>query len=101
MISLLYGGNLHISKPDVPADHEGYDMGVLKRHHQCFGTLPFSYQEIADDDRLEVLTWVMENTLSGSMGPFRNTTSREIGNEDQEFLLRIMELDPRKRPSAQ
>ena len=99
MISLLYGGNFHIFKPGVSADHEDYDIGILTRHHQCFGPFPFTYQDIADETRLEVLTWVMENTPPESMRPFRNTTSREINEEDKEFVLKIMKLDPRTRPS--
>lgn len=101
MISLLYGGGFYIFKPDVPADHEDYDIGILTRHHQCFGPFPLTYGEIADEARLEVLTWIMENTRPESMRPFRNTTNREISEEDKQFVLRITKLDPRDRPSVQ
>lgn len=101
MISLLYGGGFYIFKPDVSADHEDYDIGILTRHHQCFGPFPLTYREIADEARLEVLTWIMENTPPESMRPFRNTTNREISEEDKRFVLKIMKLDPRARPSVQ
>lgn len=81
MISLLYGGGFY--------------------NHQCFGPFPLTYGEIADEARLEVLTWIMENTRPESMRPFRNTTNREISEEDKQFVLRIMKLDPRDRPSVQ
>ncbi|KAG2024883.1 hypothetical protein GB937_003583 [Aspergillus fischeri] len=38
----------HIFKPDVPADHDEYDLGILIKHHGCFGPFPELYEEIAD-----------------------------------------------------
>ncbi|KAK1086660.1 hypothetical protein LTR33_001460 [Friedmanniomyces endolithicus] len=101
MVSLFYGGNFHIFKPDVSADHEDYDIKILSRHHQCFGPFPLSYEEIVDGDRLEIITWIMRNTPADSMRPFRNTTGREITEEDKRFVLKIMKLDPRTRPTVE
>ncbi|QVM09576.1 hypothetical protein D8B26_004231 [Coccidioides posadasii str. Silveira] len=100
VVSVLYGEGFHIFKPDVPVDHDEYDLKILMEHHRCFGPFPLSYQEIADEGRLEVLMWIMENSPAESLRQFRLTTSREICQEDQGFVLRIMRLDLRDRPTA-
>jgi hypothetical protein len=101
LISLIYGEGFHIFKPNVPVDHDEYDLKILIKHHLCFGPFPVSYNEIADKERLAVLTWIMENSPVESMKPFNLTTSREICEEDKDFVLKAMKLDPRERPSAQ
>ncbi|PYI08868.1 serine/threonine protein kinase [Aspergillus sclerotiicarbonarius CBS 121057] len=101
IISLLYGDGFHIFKPDVPVDHDEYDIKILRKHHACFGPFPESYQEIADQDRLAALVWIMQSTPPEALKPFHLTTSREICQEDKEFVLRIMKLDPRDRPTAE
>jgi hypothetical protein len=101
LISLLYGKAFHIFKPDVPVDHEDYDLKNLMKHHQCFGPFPASYDEIANQERRAILVWVMQNSSPNTMRPFHLTTSREMCNEDKEFVLKVMKLDPRDRPSAQ
>lgn len=100
LISLLYGEGFHIFKPDVPVDHDEYDMKILMKHHRCFGPFPESYKEIADDERLSVLMWIMQNSPPETLKPFHLTTTREICREDKEFVQRIMKLDPRDRPTA-
>ncbi|PWY93227.1 kinase-like protein [Aspergillus sclerotioniger CBS 115572] len=100
LISLLYGDGFHIFKPDVPVDHDEYDIKILRKHHACFGPYPTSYQEIADQERLAALGWIMQSTPPGALKPFHLTTSREICQEDKEFVLEIMKLDPRDRPTA-
>ncbi|KAK2746779.1 hypothetical protein FQN55_005506 [Onygenales sp. PD_40] len=100
LISLLYGEGFHIFKPDAPVNHDEYDLKILIKHHRCFGPFPISFREIADEERVEVLLWIMENTPAHTMKPFRYTTPREICPEDKEFVLRIMKLDPRDRPTA-
>lgn len=59
LISLLYGEGFCIFKPDVPVDHEDYDLKILMKHHQCFGPFPTSYDEIATPERQAFLLWVM------------------------------------------
>jgi serine/threonine protein kinase len=100
LISLLYGEGFHIFKPNVPPDHEDYDTDILLKHHRCFGPFPKSYAEIADEQRLAVLVWIMENSPAETLRPFHLTTEKEISQEDKEFVLRPMKLDPRDRPSA-
>lgn len=59
LISLLYGEGFYIFKPDVPVDHEDYDLKILMKHHQCFGPFPTSCDEIATPERQAFLLWVM------------------------------------------
>lgn len=70
------------------------------RQHQFFGPFPLSYKEIADDETLAILTHVMHRVPQEKMKPFRNIGEREISKEDKAFVLKIMKLDPRDRPTA-
>ena len=100
LTSLLYGDGFHIFRPDVPVDHDEYDIKILRKHHVCFGPFPTSDREIADQERLAALGWIMQSTPPEALKPFHLTTSREICREDKEFVLRIMKLDPRDMPTA-
>lgn len=100
LISLIYGEGFHIFRPDVSIDHDDYDLKILMKHHQCFGPFPVSYEEIADQERLAVLVWVMEGCTKETLKPFRQTTEKEISRQDREFICKIMRLDPRDRPTA-
>ncbi|KAJ0417874.1 serine/threonine protein kinase [Aspergillus carlsbadensis] len=100
-MSLLYGEGFHIFKPNVPADHDEYDLKILVRHHQVFGPFPPSYDDIANQDQRAAIIWIMQNTPLETLRPFHRTTPREISAEDKEFVLKIMKLDPRDRLTAQ
>jgi serine/threonine protein kinase len=97
---LLWGENWHIFKPDVPADHEHYELKILMKHHQYFGPFPLSYKEIADEDTLSILAYVMKGVPHGKMKLFEYVTDQEIIKEDKAFILKTMKLDPRDRPTA-
>ncbi|EFE32723.1 cytochrome P450 monooxygenase, putative [Trichophyton benhamiae CBS 112371] len=90
----------HIFRPNVPVDHDDYDVKILMKHHRCFGPFPASYEEIADQERLAFLAWIMQNSPREMLRPFHLTTTREICPEDKEFVLRTMKLDLRDRPTA-
>ncbi|KAG8631025.1 hypothetical protein KVT40_000165 [Elsinoe batatas] len=100
LISLLYGEGFHMFRPKVPVDHEDYAIGILTKHHHFFGPFPLSYEDIANDEQLEALAWIMNNTPAEDMTPFRNISSRELTQADKQFLLKIMKLDPRDRPTV-
>jgi serine/threonine protein kinase len=87
-------------KPDVPADHEDYDYKIIMRYHQRFGPFPWTFAEIADEDTLKALTWVMSETPPDSIQPFHQVSSEEIFEADKAFVLRTLKLDPRDRPTA-
>lgn len=42
----------------------------------------------------------MQNSPLETLRPFHLTTTREISQEDKEFVLKVMKLDPRDRPTA-
>ncbi|KAE8363780.1 serine/threonine protein kinase [Aspergillus caelatus] len=90
----------HIFKPNLPVDSDECDLKILMKHHQCFGSFPASYDEIADQDRLAVLVWIMQNTPLETPRPFHLITSREISQQDMEFVFKIRKLDHRDRPTA-
>lgn len=88
-------------KPDVPADHEEYELKILMEQHQFFlGSFPLSYQEISDDETLMILTHIMRRIPPDNMKPFQNITQREISKEDNAFIFKLMKLDHRDRPTA-
>jgi serine/threonine protein kinase len=70
------------------------------KQHQFFGPFPLSYKEIADDETLAILAHVMRAVPREKMKPFERITEREISKEDKSFILKIMKLDPRDRPTA-
>ncbi|KFZ09115.1 hypothetical protein V501_05700 [Pseudogymnoascus sp. VKM F-4519 (FW-2642)] len=100
LITLIWGGNWFIFKPDVPAGHEEYELKILMRQHQFFGPFPLSYKEIADNETLGILAHVMHGVPREKMKPFARITEQEISKENKAFILKIMKLDPRDRPTA-
>lgn len=100
LLALIYGDGFFMFEPDVPPDHEGYEMKILMRQAQFFGPFPESYEEIADDNVLSILVYVMNSIPPEEVKPFRLITEREVCKEDMLFLQKIMKLDPRERPSA-
>jgi serine/threonine protein kinase len=97
---LFYGDNFFIFKPDVPADHEEYELGILQRQCEFFGPYPLKYQEICPPDMLNVVAYIMQSIPAEKKKPFSRITEKEISKEDKDFILKIMKLDPRDRPSA-
>ncbi|EFQ98610.1 serine/threonine protein kinase [Nannizzia gypsea CBS 118893] len=100
LITLIYGDNFFMFKPDVPADHNEYELRILRRQCLFFGPFPESYQEIADKESLAILMYIMSNISAAERKPFERISEREISKEDKIFLLKIMKLDPRDRPTA-
>lgn len=99
LISLVWGQNWHIFKPsNVDPTDSGYSIEVLRRHDEYFGPFPLSYTSLADDDRLDTLTIITESVEKRT--PFEMASSLEIAKEDRDFISKLMQLDPRDRPSA-
>jgi casein kinase II subunit alpha len=99
---MIWGESWHIFKPDnlKPSD-EAYPLQVLIKQANFFGPFPVSYQEIADDERLDILTAVMDYVQKNEKRkPFSMAEDPELTKEDREFICRIMKLDPRDRPTA-
>lgn len=67
-----------------------------------FGPLPLTYQEIADDLRLTQLATAIHYIKDDQLErPFELTADPELSAQDKRFLLKIMKLDPRDRPTAE
>jgi hypothetical protein len=75
-------------------------LQILIKQHQFFGPFPLSYKEIADDETLVILIYVMYGEPREEMKPFRRVGEREISGEDKVFVLKDMKLDPRDKPTA-
>ena len=69
-----------------------YSIEVLQRQDECFDPFPLSYTSLADDDRLDTFT-----AITGSI---EKRTPFEMVSSHREFISKLMQLDPRDRPSA-
>ncbi|KAK3298939.1 kinase-like domain-containing protein [Chaetomium fimeti] len=101
ILSLLFGGNYHLFNPQidrVPPGHDAYEFTVLKRMHRFFGPYPQSYETFNDPDTITIINFI--NHQEPPAKPFTRVTTRQIPLADKEFLLKIMKLDPRDRPTA-
>jgi serine/threonine protein kinase len=70
------------------------------KQHQFFGPFPLSYTELVDEEMLAVITCIINGVPPDMMKPFGWITEREISKEDKAFILKIMKMDPRDRPTA-
>ncbi|GIK04033.1 hypothetical protein Aspvir_008108 [Aspergillus viridinutans] len=100
LITLLYGGNFFIFKPDVPADHDDYELKILQRQCEFFGPFPLTYHDICPQEKLNALAYIMQSIPPERRKLFPRISEQEISKEDKEFVLKVMKLDPRERPSA-
>ena len=99
LISVIWGEGWHIFKPPgIDPTDSAYPIEVLRRQDKYFGPFPLSYTTLADDDRLDTLTIITESVEKRT--PFEMASSKEIAKEDREFISKLMQLDPRDRPSA-
>lgn len=86
---------------DVPFESDEYPMQVLIKQISIFGPVPLSYGEIADDERLGILTAVINLINEHNLQrPFHLSADKELLEEDRTFICKIMKLDPRDRPTA-
>lgn len=102
LISLIFGHHWHIFKPkDVEPDDVNYGFWVLVEQVRRFGPVPLSYEEIANEDRLGILTSVIEYINENQLQlPFSMSEDEELFKEDRDFIVKLMKLDPRDRPTA-
>lgn len=102
LISLICGDNWHIFRPEkADVDSAEYPLLVFIKQLSIFGPVPLSFQDIADDERLEILTksihFINDNNLKK---PFHLSVDPELSEKDRTFICKIMKLDPRDRPTA-
>lgn len=99
LISLIFGDNWHIFGPyEMDVADPLYPWEVMRRMHKYFGPFPLSYKTLVDEDTLETLAMIM-NSVEKRL-PFKMASSNDISKEDRTFIVKIMQLDPRDRPSA-
>ncbi|TVY49983.1 Serine/threonine-protein kinase ppk5 [Lachnellula cervina] len=107
LISLIWGLHYHIFKPD-PKDADFEDevflTHILIRQLATFGPLPASYATLVaeeDSSRWDALgnavQFIWENDR---LKPFVMAKDECLTEGDKEFILKIMKLDPRDRPTA-
>lgn len=76
-------------------------MQVLIKQISIFGPVPLSYGEIADEERLGILTAVISLITEHKLQrPFHLSADKKLSKEDRTFICKIMKLDPRDRPTA-
>ncbi|KAJ0413763.1 serine/threonine protein kinase [Aspergillus carlsbadensis] len=101
LIFLIYGGDFNLFDPiAVPYGHEEYKLEVLKQQFRYFGPWPGEYEEVAGPKTLHAIRWIMQDTPKSEITPFAMITEKEVCRKDKEFILEIMKLDWRDRPSA-
>lgn len=100
VLSLLYGGDYHLFNPAIegltPEDHD-YFFTVLKRMYKFFGPFPPNYSD--NPDTMTVINFF--NDSGPPEKPFHLVTTREIPAADKKFILKVMKLDPRERPTVE
>lgn len=100
ILSLLYGGDYHLFNPAIEGltpDDDDYSFTVLKRMYKFFGPFPPNLCDNAD-------TMTIINFFNNSRSPekpFHLVTTREIPAADKTFILKVMKLGPRERPTVE
>jgi hypothetical protein len=97
---LIYGGDFNLFRPKVPRDHEEYYLGVVMEMYRFFGPFPASITEVASEQTCQGIAWLIQEIPHDKLTPFACITEREICEKDREFILKIMKLDYRDRPTA-
>jgi serine/threonine protein kinase len=67
--------------------------------HRFFGPYPPSYSDFNDPGTMTIINFI--NNQEPPAKPFARVGPSEIPSADKEFLLKIMKLDPRDRPTAE
>lgn len=97
----MYGADFHLFNPaneGIKSDSGEYELAVLDRMYRYFGPFPESFADIADENASAVIDLI--HSMGPPTKPFHLVTRREIPPADRDFLLKIMKLDPRDRPTA-
>lgn len=97
---MIWDDNFFIFRPKVPCGHDEYELEIVAKHHVYSGPFPSSYADLVDQETLGVLLIVMNDVPPEKLRPFSLASYQEISPEDIEFVLKIMRLDPRDRPTA-
>lgn len=100
ILSLLYGGDYHLFNPAIEGltpDDDDYFFTVLKRMYKFFGPFPPNYSD--NPDTMTIINFF--NNSGPPEKPFHLVTTREIPAADKTFILKVMKLDHRERPTVE
>jgi serine/threonine protein kinase len=100
LISLIYGGSFNLFPSKVPRDHEEYELGVVMEMYRYFAPFPPSMIEIADEELINTLSYVIQQVPNEELNPFDRIREEEVPKKDSEFMMKIMKFDHRDRPTA-
>jgi hypothetical protein len=100
LISLIYGGDFNLFRPDVDRDHEEYVVRVVMEQFRYFGPFPAKISDIASPEHIQSILWLMQEIPHEKLTPFSWTTEKEVSRGDKDFIGKIMMLDWRDRPTA-
>ncbi|PMD33420.1 hypothetical protein L207DRAFT_589783 [Hyaloscypha variabilis F] len=89
---------------DATADDEEYMIHIIIRQLAHFSPVPKSYVDLIpreDGDRWSILASATQYIKDNQkQRPFKLIEDDCLTEEDREFLLKVMKLDPRDRPTT-
>ena len=85
---------------NVPFGHDEYDLSILMRQHLLFGPFPAKFKEIANQNTVDAIEYILDQIPASVITHFSRVSRKEVSQQDNEFICKIMQLDPRDRPSA-
>lgn len=98
---MIYGGDFHIFRPkDVRHGDETYGLEVLMLQREYFGPFPPKVSVIFNAETLQSIVYLEHLVPPSERRPFRLVAEQEVGKEDKEFILKIMQMDWRDQPTA-
>jgi hypothetical protein len=100
LISLIYGGNFNLLRPELDRDHEEYVLGVVMEQFKYFGPFPAKISEIVSPETVQSILWIMQEIPQEKLTSFSRTTEKEVSKKDKDFICKMMKLDWRDRPTA-
>ncbi len=68
--------------------------------YRFFGPFPASITEVASEETCQGIAWLIQEIPPDKLTPFACITEREVCKKDRDFILKIMKLDYRDRPTA-
>ena len=74
---------------------------VVINQNKLFGPFPLTYQDFTTYEEQEIIAGIIREVPGAEMKPFYRLSEREICTAHKAFVLKIMKLDPRDRPTAQ
>jgi hypothetical protein len=102
MFGLVFGGGYYLFNlkiDNIGPESEGYEFTVLKRIYRFFGPFPESYQDFKEEETITIVNFI--SAQGPPPKPFHRVDPRAVPPADMDFLLKILKLDPRDRPTAE